>query len=117
MTGTDPRRGEIWLARLGAASDGEPGKNRPVLVVQVDDLAPYAPTDLVPVIPLSASRPPSPASVAVPEVDGLDRPCVAVCRAVRGLSRARLLHRLAVMPAATMTQIDLVLGRVLGLTE
>lgn len=29
MASTEPRRGEIWLASLGAARKGEPGKNRP----------------------------------------------------------------------------------------
>ena len=64
---------------------------------------------------LSASRQPSPASVQVPTVDGIDRPCVAVCRAVRGVSRARLLSRLSTILPATMGEIDLALGHVLGL--
>jgi len=115
-TGTDlPERGDVWLARLGAASDGEPGKNRPVVVVQDNGLGPYGPTELVVVVPLSASRQPSPASVPVPIVEGIDRPCVAVCRAVRGVSRARLLSRLAAIPPATMGDIDLALSHVLGL--
>jgi len=121
-TGTDatatgqPLRGEVWLARLGAASDGEPGKNRPVIIIQVNNLAPYASTDLIPVIPLSASRRPSPASVPIPTVEGIDRPCVAVCRAIRGISRGRLLHKLATIPASAMDSVDLALGRILGLS-
>ena len=114
---TDPCRGEVWLARLGAASDGEPGKNRPVIIIQVDDLAPYAPTDLIPVVPLSASRRPSPASIPMPVVDGINRPCVAVCRAIRGISRARLLRQIAVTPPTTMSKIDSALSRVLGLSS
>jgi len=96
-------------------SDGEPGKNRPVIIIQVDALAPYGATDLIPVVPLSASRLPSPASVVMPAIAGIDRPCVAVCRAIRGISRGRLLRRLAVAPQAAMDEIDVALGRVLGL--
>jgi len=96
-------------------SDGEPGKDRPVVIIQVDALVPYGVTDLIPVVPLSASRPPSPASVAMPAIAGIDRSCVAVCRAIRGISRGRLLRRLAVAPQAAMDEIDVALGRVLGL--
>lgn len=38
MESTEPRRGEIWLVSLGAARAGEPGKNRPAIVISVDEI-------------------------------------------------------------------------------
>jgi mRNA interferase MazF len=39
MVSTEPQRGEIWLTSLGAARKGEPGKNRPAIVVSVDEMS------------------------------------------------------------------------------
>ena len=111
----DPLRGEVWLARLGAPSDGEPGKNRPVVVIQVNELAPYGATDLIPVIPISSSRAPSPARIAVTANGVLKRPSVVVCRAIRGVARSRLLEKLGELNDDEMAAVEHALARVLGL--
>ncbi|MDR1768493.1 MAG: type II toxin-antitoxin system PemK/MazF family toxin [Propionibacteriaceae bacterium] len=108
-----PRRGEVWLARLGAAQDGEPGKNRPVLVVAANGFAPYRPSDLLPVVPISASRLPSPSKVPV-SGDFLDRESVAVCRAIRGVARSRLLRPLGELDATSLAGVDRALRRTLA---
>jgi mRNA interferase MazF len=108
-------RGEIWLAALGNARRGEVGKSRPVVVVAADGLAPYGPTDLVPVVPLSSSRAPSPSRVPIRAGRGLEDNSVAVCRAVRGIGRARLLKRLGVIGAREQEALDQALSICLGL--
>ena len=40
MASTDlPRRGEIWLVAFGAARRGEPGENRPAVIVSAEEWA------------------------------------------------------------------------------
>ena len=87
----------------------------PVVVVQVNELAPYSETDLIPVIPISSSREPSPARVPVSASGRLKRPSVAVFRAIRGIARVRLLEKLGALSPEEMAAVDLALARVLGL--
>lgn len=116
MASTEPpRRGEVWLVSLGAARDGEPGKNRPAIVVSVDALSTGAPDELLVVVPLSSSRSPSALRPEVSDVDGLERPSRAICRAVRSVPRGRLLRRLGTLAPDTLTQIDQALRLILGL--
>jgi len=110
-----PRRGDIWLTSLGAARPGEPGKNRPAVIVSVDDLVSGDATDLFVVVPISSSRQPGPLRPVVTQDEGVDRPSVAVCRAIRSVSRPRLLKRLGSVESSTMTSVDAALGAVLGL--
>lgn len=111
---TEPRRGEIWLVSLGAARQGEPGKNRPAIVVSADELATGSEHDLFVVVPMSKSRAPSPLRPMVPDTSGGDQG-VAVCRAVRSVSRPRLLRRLNRIGEETLTEIEYSLGLILGL--
>jgi mRNA interferase MazF len=92
------RRGEIWLAGLGAAKAGELGKTRPVLVLSVDLIGTNAPEEPVIVVPYTSSRTPSPLRPTAPEEAGLETQSVALCRAVRSISRSRLLRCLGVAP-------------------
>ncbi len=80
-----------------------------------DPLWQGAPTDLVPVVPLSSSLAPSLLRPDVPAGNGVDRPTRAICRAVRGVAEGRLLRRLGRLDAATMAAVDLALARVLAL--
>lgn len=115
MESTSPRRGEIWLASLGAARRGEPGKNRPVIVVSADELLTGAPDEPIAIVPLSSSVTPS---VLRPQIDpetGIDNPSAAICRAVRGIARSRLLRHLGAVEERQMTEIERALGLVLGL--
>jgi mRNA interferase MazF len=114
MESTDPRRGEIWLASLGAGRRGEPGKNRPVVVVSADELLIGAPDEPIAIVPLSSSVTPS---VLRPQIDpetGIDNPSAAICRAVRGVARSRLLRPLGVVPDEKMAEIERALGLVLA---
>jgi mRNA interferase MazF len=101
---------------FGAARRGEPGKNRPAVIVSVDDLSTGAPDELVVVVPLSSSSAPSALRPEVTDMEGVDRPSRAICRAVRGVARGRLLRSLGVLPPATLAEIERALALILGLT-
>jgi len=116
MASTEPRRGEVWLVSLGAGRDGEPAKNRPAVVVSVDaQNIGAAAADLIVVVPLSSSRAPSPLRPEVPASAGVDQRSRAICRAVRGLARARLLRRLGELAPEALAEVELALSLVLGL--
>ena len=115
MASSEPRRGEIWLVSLGAARRGEPGKNRPAVVVSVDGLLSGSDEDLIVVVPLSSSRAPSALRPPVPAVTGIDAESAAIPRAVRAVARRRLLRRLGEVDAGTVVAIEQALATVLGL--
>lgn len=115
MASTDPCRGDIWLVSLGAARRGEPGKNRPAIVVSVDELLTGDEEDLIVVVPLSSSRSPSLLRPTVPSNAGIDGESAAICRAVRAVARRRFLRRLGVVDPTTLDQVEDALSTVLGL--
>jgi len=117
MASTEPRRGEVWLVSFGAARRGEPGKHRPAIVVSADQLGVGTVADLIVVVPLSSSSAPSALRPEVTDIEGVDRPSRAICRAVRGVARARLLRRLGVLEPETLVEIERALGLILGLGE
>lgn len=115
MASTEPRRGEIWLVALGAARPGEPGKNRPAIIVSVDELATGIEDELFVVVPLSRSRAPSPLRPVIPAESEAGDQGVAVCRAVRSISRKRLLRQLGELDNQTLSEVDHSLALILGL--
>jgi len=114
---TEPRRGEIWLVSFGAARRGEPGKNRPAIVISVDDLLVGADHELIVVVPLSSSVPRSALRPQVGPDAGIDAESIAIPRALRGISRRRLLRRLGEASAATLAEVEATLATVLGFDE
>ncbi|MGO8850386.1 type II toxin-antitoxin system PemK/MazF family toxin [Mycobacterium sp.] len=112
----EPCRGELWLTALGAGRRGEPGKHRPAVVVSVDDLLTGASNELVVVVPVSASEPPSVLRPRIGPGEGVDTDSVAVCRAIRGVSRGRLVRQLGTLTPGTIGRIDRALALILGLT-
>lgn len=115
MASTEPRRGEIWLTSLGAARKGEPGKNRPVIVVSVDEIATGLEDELIVVVPLSSSRAVSPLRPQVSPHEGVERDSVAVCRGVRAVARRRLHRRLGEAKLDTLHEVERALGMILGI--
>lgn len=110
-----PRRGEIWLVSLGAARTGEPGKNRPAVIVSVDDLLTGLDDELVVVVPLSSSRQPSALRPPVPPTAGIDQDSAAICRAVRAVAANRLLRRIGQVGSGTLDEVEQALTTILGL--
>jgi mRNA interferase MazF len=114
MASTEPRRGDVWLVSLGAGRSGEPGKNRPAIVVSADQLASGSPNEPIVVVPLSSSVP---SSALRPEIvaEGVERPSRAVCGTVRGVARSRLLRKLGALTPAKLAEVDRALALVMGL--
>jgi mRNA interferase MazF len=115
MASTEPRRGEIWLTSLGAARKGEPGKNRPAIVVSVDEISTGLEDELIVVVPLSSSRVASPLRPEVSPAEGSERASVAVCRSVRAVARKRLLRPVGRAKADTLREVEQALGMILGI--
>jgi mRNA interferase MazF len=111
----EPRRGEVWLTAFGAAREGELGKHRPAVVVSVDLLRSGTIADLIVVVPLSSSRAPSPLRPDVTDAEGVERPSRAICQAVRGVARSRLLHHLGELTPAKLAEVERVLALIVGL--
>jgi mRNA interferase MazF len=109
-----PLRGEIWLVSLGAARRGEPGK-RPAVVASADELLTGDEDELIVVVPLSGSRARSKLRPPVSPVAGIDEESVAVPRAVRAVSRRRLLRRIGALDPDTMAAVERALATVLVL--
>lgn len=112
---SEPGRGEVWLTAFGAARPGEPGKNRPAIVVSMNHLNTGTAADLMVVVPLSSTREPSVLRPEVSDSEGVDRPSRAICRAVRGVARSRLLHRLGEVTPQTLAEVERALALILGL--
>ena len=115
MASTEPHRGEVWLVSLGAARRGEPGKHRPAVVVSSDRLSAGTAADLIVVVPLSSSSSPSGLRPEIADIDGIDRPCRAICRAIRGVARPRLLRHLGTLGPDKLAEIERVLELILEL--
>lgn len=115
MGSTDPRRGEIWLVSLGAARTGEPGKNRPAIVVSVDEITAGIEEELFVVVPLSSSRAPSLLRPVVTPDQGIEEPSAAICRGVRAIARTRLLRPIGQATPETLAAVEAALAAILGI--
>ncbi len=114
MASSEPCRGEVWLVSLGAGRPGEPGKNRPAVVVSVDELNTDAAEDLIVVVPVSSSRAQSALRPEISPDEGVDRPSRAICRSIRAVARPRLLRRTGTVTPETLTDIERALALILG---
>lgn len=115
MESTEPRRGEIWLVSFGAARKGEPGKNRPALIVSSNDLLSGVEDELIVVVPCSSSLAPSPLRPTVSSAEGIDGPSAAICRGVRAVARTRILRPIGEARPETLAAIETALANILGI--
>jgi mRNA interferase MazF len=115
MASAEPRRGEIWLVSLGAARKGEPGKNRPAIVLSVDEIVAGIEHELFVVVPVLGSRAPSALRPRVSPEEGIDGESAAICRGVRAVSRARLLRPIGRVQAETMREVEQAVAMILGI--
>lgn len=112
---TEPRRGQIWLVSLGAGRSVEPGKNRPAIVVSVDEILSGEDDDLIVVVPLSRSGATSLLRPQVSPDAGIDGPSAAICRGVRAVTRRRLLRRIDEVQPHTLAKVEYALATILGI--
>jgi mRNA interferase MazF len=115
MASAEPRRGEIWLVSWGAARRGEPGKNRPAIVISVDELVAGVEHELFVVVPVSSSRAPSLLRPKVSPDEGIDGESAAICRGVRAVARSRLLRPIGRLRPETLREVEQALAMILGI--
>jgi mRNA interferase MazF len=115
MASAEPRRGEIWLVSPGAARRGEPGKNRPAIVVSVDEIVAGTEHELYVVVPVSSSRAPSMLRPKVSPDEGINGESAAICRGVRAVSRSRLLRPIGKLQPETLREVEQALAAIFGL--
>jgi mRNA interferase MazF len=72
------------------------------------------PDEPIAIVPLSSSVAPSALRPQIGPATGIDSPSAAICRAVRGVSRTRLLRHLGAVEDRQMAAIERALGLVLG---
>ena len=88
-----PRRGEVWLANLNPPHGTEPGKTRPVLIVQAQALLDAGhPSSLV--VPLTTKVVPDarPLRIGIPTAAGLRLPSDLLIDQLRAIDNRRLVH-------------------------
>ena len=110
-----PRRGEIWYAYLDPTVGREQAGRRPVLVVSANELN-AGPSELVIVLPITSRDRGIPSHIALTKASsGLEQDSVVICEAIRSVSRRRLRNRAGAVDSATLAQVELVLGDLIGL--
>lgn len=115
MASAEPRRGEIWLVSLGAARKGEPGKNRPAIVLSVDEIVAGVEHELFVVVPVSSSRAPSALRPRIYREEGIDGESAAICRGIRAVSRSRLLRPIGRVQPETLLEVEQAVAMILGI--
>lgn len=112
-----PERGEVWLANLDPSHGTEPGKTRPVLIVQAQALldADHPSTLIVP-LTTNLIVGAEPLRVRVPAEGDLHSESDLLVDQVRAIDNRRLVQGpLAQLPAALMSEVGQALKEVLEL--
>ena len=114
-----PRRGEVWLANLNPPRGTEPGKTRPVLVVQAQALLDAGhPSTLI--VPLTTHVVPDtqPLRVHVPTSAGVRHGSDLLIDQVRSIDNRRLIDGpLTQLPPSLMHAVSAAIRDVLDLDE
>ncbi len=86
-----PNRGEIWIADLGVKAGTEPGKRRPVLILQSQALLDAGhPSTLIAPLTSRAVAGAEPIQVPVPAQDALKKDSAVTLDQVRSIDNSRL---------------------------
>ena len=114
-----PDRGEVWLADLGPPHGTEPGKTRPVLIVQAQALLDAGhPSTMI--IPLTTNLvdDAEPLRVRVPRSGRLREDSDLLTDQLRAIDNRRLVRGpLARLPVALMRRIGEAVGEMLDLED
>lgn len=110
----EPRRGEIWWAKLGTGERSEQQGTRPVLIIQNDVGNLYSPTVIVACI---TDRPKAimPTHVNISKECGLVKDSTILLEQIRTISKSRLGTYIAETPQHIIEQVDHALGVSIGL--
>ena len=110
-------RGEIWLANLDPRRGTEPGKTRPVLVVQASALlAAGHPSTLVVPLTTTLIEAAEPLRIRVPKATGLKQASDLLIDQLRAIDNRRLVRGpLACLPRPLIARVEMALREVLDL--
>ena len=114
-----PRRGEVWLADLNPRTGTEPGKTRPVLVIQAQALLDAGHPSTV-ILPLTTNLidDAEPLRIRVLSSGGLRRNSDLLIDQIRAIDNRRLTTGpLTRLDGATMSQVSGAIREVLELDE
>jgi mRNA interferase MazF len=112
-----PRRGEVWLANLNPRRGTEPGKSRPVLVVQAQALLDAGHPSTI-IVPLTTNLvdDAEPLRIRVPAQGSLRHDSDLLLDQLRAIDNRRLVEGpLAAMNPDLMDRVSRALGEVLGI--
>ena len=112
-----PNRGEIWLANLDPQRGTEPGKTRPVLIVQAQALLDAGhPSTLVSPLTTNVVADAEPLRVHVPADRGLRRASDLLIDQLRAIDNRRLVQGpITRLPDAVMKRVEAAIKEVMDL--
>jgi len=111
------KRGDIFWADLKPPFGSEPGKIRPVLIVQTDALTGAGHTSII-VLPITSQLKPQPHPyrVHIPKgAAGLTKPADILIDQITARDHRRLRNPAGTLPHAIMAEVDLKIQHVLDL--
>ena len=111
-----PKRGDVWFANFDPTRGHEQSGNRPCLVVSVDAFNASA-ADLLIVVPITSQDKGIRSHVRIdPPEGGLKKVSYAKCEDIRSIARERLSKRWGRIHERTMSDVEIRLRILLGLT-
>ena len=109
-------RGEIWLARLGVQHGTEPGKTRPVLILQAAALLREAhPSTLIVPLTTRLTDDAQPLRLRIAAVEDLPRDSDLLVDQLRAIDNSRLVRRLAKLTPELLAAVEAAVKDVLEL--
>lgn len=109
-----PRNAEIWWVDLEPVRGHEQGRKRPCLVVSVDEFN-QIPHGLIWVLPITTQHRWTSFTVEINTAKtGLKQKSRILCHQLRTISLERLISRIGSIDMATMVEVRLRLGMILG---
>ena len=101
-----PQYGYLYLADLNPRFGTEPGKVRPVVVVQTNSLNRYHPSTVICPLTTKVAGFENPLRVAIPKgVSGLTRPSDILVDQVKAIDNRRLRRKLAALPDPYLSEL------------
>lgn len=113
-----PQYGYLYLADLNPRFGTEPGKIRPVVVIQTNSLNRYHPSTIVCPLTTKVAGFENPLRVAIPKgVSGLSRSSDILVDQVKAIDNRRLRRELAVLPDPYLSELRQKLLLILDFVE
>ena len=111
-------RGEVWWIDLGQPIEGhEQAGRRPAVIFQTDDLSLLSTVVIIP-LTTQLKTAGSANTVLIPAREaGLDRDSLALCHQIRVLDRRRLISRIGELVPERLSELELGVIFVLGISS